>query len=229
MMNILSDLSDIFYPRVCHICGSRLADGRRYICDVCRAHLPRTGFHAVPMNLMEQRLAGLIPFERAAGHFYYHAGSSTATLIKDLKYHKYEGLGIYLGQIAAGELQGTGFLDDIDMIVPVPMHWLKEAKRGYNQAQKFGEGISSVTGIPICNLLTMPHRHSTQTRLGRTGRISNTQGIFRVKHPDVARGKHLLLIDDVCTTGSTLISAVSTIIAIIPDVRITIYTIAVAV
>lgn len=131
-MSLLSDLGDALFPRVCHVCGVPVGGDSPYVCPACLARLPRTGYHRVPDNAMEQRFLGLFPFRQATGHFFYSRDSGLAVLMHDLKYHRFPGLARHLGRIVASELLSTGFLTGIDMAVPVPMHFMKQAARGYN-------------------------------------------------------------------------------------------------
>lgn len=150
-----------------------------------------------------------------------------AQLMHDLKYRGYAGLGRYLGEIVGNEIYTTGFLADVEAIVPVPMHRFKQARRGYNQAVEIAKGIGRATGIPVEELLESPRRHGTQTALGRQQRLANAAGKFRVKDPKRIDGRHLLLVDDVCTTGATLISAATELLQVSSTTRVSIYTLAV--
>ncbi len=116
-----------------------------------------------------------------------------------------------LGNLAASELFSTGFFSGIDMLVPVPMHFLKQARRGYNQTVRIASGVSSATGIPVAEALKACRPHKTQTSLTLEQRLANTADIFSVALPESVEGKGVLLIDDICTTGATITSAAETI------------------
>jgi len=176
---------------------------------------------------MEQRFMGLFPFERATGHFFYSRGSGLASLIGELKYNHYRGIGRVFGNVVGSELITTPFLSDIDMFVPVPMHFMKKARRGYNQVEEICKGLTEATGIPTVTALKAVKGHRTQTSLTLEQRRANTAGIFRVKDPDSIRDKHIMLVDDVCTTGSTLTSAAEALLAEVPTARISLLTLAV--
>lgn len=224
---ILHDILDFIYPPVCHLCGTRLAPHEKYICTGCIADLPRTLYHRKPDNQMERRFAGIFPFERAAGHFFYAKGSNLSMLMQDLKYRKFRGLARYLGEIVGMELYSTAFFSDIDYVVPVPMHFMKKARRGYNQTEEMAKGIFKATGIPFDQSLKAIKPHRTQTALTHAQRLKNTSGIFRLTDADKINHRHILLLDDVCTTGSTLISAAESILKEAPDTRISLLTIGV--
>lgn len=227
-MNPLADIVSILFPKSCHICRCRLADHERFICRQCVERLPRTLYHRVPLNAMEQRFAGIVKFERATACFTYSRKSGIATLIHDFKYRGFPSLACYMGEMMATELYTSGFFADIDCIAPVPLHILKRARRGYNQSEMIARGVSKVTGIPVIANLTAQRRHSTQTAKDHYQRWQNTMGIFAVKRPNELEGKHVLIVDDVCTTGATLIAAADTILKV-ADTRISILSLAVTI
>lgn len=206
-MHLLDHLVDFLFPPRCHVCGSALAPHERFACSHCLSGLPRSGYHRTPMNPMEERFAGRFPFERATGHFIYTRDSALAILVQDMKYRAFPSIGDMLGSLVATELFSTGFFHDIDLIVPVPMHWLKQARRGYNQAERIARGISAVAGMPVEAALKAVRPHKTQTSKTLAQRLGNTAGLFAPARPDSIKGRHVLLVDDVCTTGSTLSSA----------------------
>ena len=223
-------IGSFLYPRRCHICGVTLDTASEYICPLCESRLPRTYYHRRDMNPMEQRFAGLFPFEHASGHFFYSAGSEISSLVQDFKYRKFRGLARHLGRLMARELIITPFLSDIDAIIPVPMHFMKKARRGYNQTEEIAAGISEETGIPVYTNLKASKPHSSQTHLSPERRRQNTKDIFTVSRPEQLTGagiRHILLLDDICTTGATLTSASSAIHASLPDIRLSLLTLGV--
>lgn len=222
--SVLTDIVDFIFPKVCHLCGTELTDRERFVCAGCLARMPRTLYHRRKNNPMEMRFAGKFQFVSASGHFFYSRESALSTLIQDLKYRKFKGIGSFLGETIAKELYTSAFLNDIDYIMPVPMYFLKKARRGYNQTEEIAKGISAITGIPVSLDLKATKPHSTQTSLSAEERLKNTSGIFRLNNPENYENKGLLLLDDVCTTGSTLISAADAIIAGAPTAKITLLT-----
>lgn len=223
---MLTDLLNILFPRKCHICDSPLAPHERFACSHCLASLPRSGFHRRKLNPMEERFAGIFPFERATGHFLYNRDAPISTLIQDMKYRHFPSIGNMLGEMAGSELFSTGFFSDVDVIVPVPMHRWKQIRRGYNQVHHIAEGLSQATGIPVSLNLKAVRSHRTQTALSREERLANTSGLFKVDNPDEIAGRHILLIDDVCTTGSTLVSSAEALWQASPK-ALTLFTLAV--
>lgn len=223
----LNDILNLFYPAECHICGNALAPHERFVCTSCMESLPRTGYHRNTPNPMEQRFAGLFPFVAATGHFFYSKDSSLAQLIQDMKYRNFPSIGNKLGEIAGKELYVTGFLNDIDYIVPVPMHFFKKAKRGYNQVDHIAQGLGKTSGIEILNALKMTRWRKTQTALSRTDRLSNARSLFTsLKNIDLNH-KGVLLVDDICTTGATMGSAAQALVDTFPKIRLYIFALAV--
>lgn len=224
---IIDNVLQLLYPGECHICGTLLSPGEEYLCTGCRAMLPRTLYHKSADNPMEQRFAGVIPFERASGHFFYSPGSQLASLIHDFKYRRFAGLARYLGRLIGEELLISGFIGDADIIVPVPMHWIKESRRGYNQSYQLALGMAQATGMKVSEALKAIKGHKTQTSLSHSERLENTKGIFRLTRPDELRGHHIVILDDVCTSGATLTACAEAILSELPDSRISLLSLAV--
>lgn len=220
MKTLLRDIADFFLPRTCHLCGCRLRDSEKIFCIRCIETLPRSLYHLMPMNPMERRFAGIVPFVRATGHFIYSRNSELAAAIHDMKYRKFPSVGTRLGEIVGEELNMAGFFSGADCIAAVPMHWWKKAKRGYNQADFIAEGISKAIGLPVVKVLEATRTHKTQTAMTLEKRLANLSGSFKVKSPETLQGKGLVLIDDVCTTGSTLRSLAQEISKSVPDCRL---------
>ena len=219
---------DYIFPRRCHLCGATLSSKEeRYVCMPCLSKLPRTLYHRRPGNPMEMRFAGLFPFERASGHFFYSSGSELSNLMQDLKYRHFRGLGRLLGKVVAKELLTTGFLNDIDFLIPVPMHVMKKARRGYNQTEEIARGISEISGIPVNRSLRASRPHKTQTALTLDQRRKNLRNVFSVKQDPALTDRHLLIIDDVCTTGTTLTAAAEALLDSMPRTKISLLTIGV--
>lgn len=173
------------------------------------------------------RFAGRFPFERAAGHFFYAHDAAIASLIHDFKYRGFSDLARYLGEIVASELLTTSFFSEIDLLLPIPMHFFKQARRGYNQSAFLAHGISQITGIPVGDNLRCARSHRSQTTFSLDQRLGNMKDVFKVDTPQSIENRHLLIIDDVCTTGATLSSAALTILSAVPSARISLLTLAV--
>lgn len=220
MKEIITDICDFFLPRTCHLCGCKLRDTEKVFCVRCVETLPRSLYHLMPLNPMERRFAGIVPFVRATGHFIYSRNSELATAIHDMKYRRFPSVGSRLGEIVGEELNMAGFFSGADCIAAVPMHWWKKAKRGYNQTDYIAQGLGRAIGLPVVKVLEANRSHKTQTAMSLQQRLANLSGSFRVVSPDSLKGKGLVLIDDVCTTGSTLRSLAEEIIAAVPDCRL---------
>ena len=227
-MKILQYVADLLFPRLCPVCGSELNAGERYVCARCMAELPRTGFHSMEFNPMEQLFAGKVPVERATGYFFYERGSRHASILHSIKYYNQPQLGEWMGRQFAHEVAASGVFDAVDAIVPVPLHRSKLVQRGYNQSEYIARGISKVINRPVAKLLKAVKEHDTQTRKGRYERLVNMQNVFTVTDITAIAGRHLLLVDDVVTTGATLLTCAETLKQSVADVRISIATLAVA-
>ena len=208
-MSLISSLIDLIAPRRCVMCGQRLDADEELICRSCNDELPRTLFHLNAYeNKMAQMFWGLMPVERVTALFYYAPSTKTSQIIYDLKYHHQSEIGIGMGQLAAREIKESGFFEGIDLILPVPLTKQRERERGYNQSMMIAKGISEQTGIPIVkNAVVRLHFSQSQTHLDRWERLKNVEQQFQtVADAPLLRGKHVLLIDDVTTTGATLIA-----------------------
>ena len=223
----MNRLLDYIFPRTCHLCGTTLPGASKDpICRGCLSRLPRTLYHRRHDNPMTDRFAGHFPFERASGHFCYSAGSELSELIQDLKYRRFRKLAVFLGKVIGTELLPTGFLSDIDLIIPIPIHYMKKARRGYNQTEELARGLSEATGIPAATPLRAIRPHRSQTALTPEQRTKNLSDVFSLsaKPTNPIEGRHILLLDDVCTTGSTLSAAASVILAASPSTRLSMLT-----
>ena len=226
-MHYLRRFLDFLCPRHCVVCGRTLSPSEQSLCGVCLLHLPRTTFQFTPCeNDVAQLFWGQLPVERAAALFFYEPHSETAQLLYQLKYNQRPDIGEDLGRVMAKEMQLAHFFDGIDVLVPVPLSRKRRRQRGYNQSEMLARGISDVTRLPIdTRSVCRDHFHKSQTFLTRLERRENVEGIFRLRHPKCLEGRHVLLIDDVCTTGATLI-ACGEALRHVPGIRISVLTLA---
>ena len=201
-------LLDLISPRLCVVCGQRLTVSEDVICTKCNLHLPRTDFHQDPYeNEMAKLFWHQIPIERATAFFYYEAHSETANILYELKYKNHPEIGEVMGRLMARELQTSGFFDGIDGIVPIPLARKRQRQRGYNQSLEIARGVSEITGLPIYNKVARRNAfEGSQTSKGRWERNENVEGVFEVKDVSAIQGKHLLIVDDVVTTGATVLA-----------------------
>lgn len=217
-------LLDFISPRCCVVCGHRLSVSEEIICVRCNFHLPRTGFQRNPYeNEMAKLFWGQIPIERATSLFYYEAHAETANILYELKYRDHPEIGEVMGRMLAKEIQPSGFFDGIDEIIPIPLAKKRLRQRGYNQSMEIARGVSEMTGLPILNkVVERTAFEGSQTRKGRWGRNENVEYVFKLADGSAIRGKHLLLIDDVVTTGATIIACAKELLKV-PDIKISVF------
>ncbi|MDD2799458.1 MAG: ComF family protein [Bacteroidales bacterium] len=218
----------LLFPETCVLCGKSLIESEDIICLHCLYRLPRTNFHNDRENRVEKRFFGKIAVEQASSLFYFNKGSDFRHLIHLLKYKDRQDVGETLGRYAARELLQQGAFSDIDCIIPIPLHKKKERKRGYNQAECIAKGMSEVLKKPVeLNGVHRVKANNTQTRKSVLQRWQNVQEIFELKDATLLQGKHILLIDDVLTTGATM-EACAVVLLQVDGVKISLFTLAVA-
>ena len=227
-MSIWTDLWKLFFPQCCLVCGKTLLEGEEYLCFHCLSNMPRTHLYLHKDNEMEKELWGKFPIERASAYLYYSKGGDVKKLLTDLKYRGNADLGCFLGRCMTREMLSSGFFQGVDGIIPVPLHPRKQKIRGYNQSIMLANGISSVTNIPVWNdLLVRTQYTQTQTRKGSYERWLNVKDMFECTSPERLRDKHVLLVDDVFTTGATLVACADAFRQI-PGLRFSVLTLAIA-
>jgi ComF family protein len=201
----IKDLTELFFPKLCITCGDRLVSQEKYLCMNCWLDLPLTNFHLNSENKVAQLFWGRVEIENASAYFGYKKGSRYQHLIHFVKYKGLKELGFETGRRFGFQLLNAPGFAEVDLIVPVPLHPEKFKKRGFNQSEWIARGMAeSMKRELSCENLFREVHTSTQTRKNRFERWQNVEGIFGVKDIDQFHGKHILLIDDVVTTGSTL-------------------------
>ena len=213
-ISLFSRLLDFISPRTCVICGNRLTVTEGHICGVCIMRLPRTHFHLTPYeNKMAENFYVLVKkLGKAAAFFYYHPHSKSTKIILSLKYGDNPAIGITLGRLMATEMQPSGFFDDVDVMLPMPLTRKRRWSRGYNQSEQIAQGISQITHIPLLShAVRRTSFKRSQTQLHRRERMENVEGVFALRKNLQLKNKHVLIIDDVCTTGATIIALANTI------------------
>lgn len=223
--NWLTRVSDLIAPRLCVVCGRRLAPAERSLCSVCMLHLPRTTWQFTPDdNQMVQLFWHLTPIRQAAALLYYEPHSEMARIIYELKYHDRPDVGEDMGRLMANEMQYGRFFDGIDLLLPVPISRKRRRQRGYNQSEALALGISQVTGLPVVtHALMRKHFRQSQTHLSAFERQENVADMFRLVDDSQLRNRHVLLIDDICTTGATL-RACADVLSSIEGIRLSVLT-----
>ena len=224
----LNAAADVVLPRTCPVCGRSLDGDEPWLCRRCMAELPRTHYERTDFNTMEQHFAGKVPIERATAYFFYEKGAPYSSILHDIKYHGTPLMGRWLTARAVTDMAGSGFFEGIDVVTAVPLHRSKLAHRGYNQSEYLARGITDALHIPYTEALKAVRPHSTQTHKNAMERWKNIQGNYALANDaDRLTGKHILLVDDVITTGSTL-TACALLLKQIPDVKVSVFTLAAA-
>lgn len=206
LKEIAEGLTHLFYPRLCEGCNKPLLAEEDILCLNCNVYnIPRTAYHHIADNETAMRFAGRVPVQKATSFAYFTSEGLLQHLLYKLKYDGREDVGIYLGKQLGYDLQQINWADGMDGIIPVPLHPEKEALRGYNQSQRIAEGMGAVLNLPVLTGILIRTRNTeTQTQMNREERIENMQNAFSVNGPEKLAGRHILLIDDVLTTGATL-------------------------
>ena len=224
--SIGSGLLHLFYPRLCEGCRKSLTRGEAVICLSCETFLARTNYHHIPDNETASRLSGRVPFIHATSLAYFTRDSLMQHLIHALKYKDREHIGVYFGKELGRSIKYQNW--QVEAIVPVPLYKRKQFARGYNQSALIAEGISEILNVPVlANIITRTRHTESQTDKSREERINNVSKAFALKECKAVEGKHLLLVDDVLTTGATLEACALALLAA-PGVRLSIATAGVA-
>jgi ComF family protein len=222
----LHDLGLMAFPDNCLACGRALSSTERDICYACTDMLPETGYHTLADNPVAQQFWGRLPLVHAAAYLYVQDANITQDMVK---YKHKERIGTKLGRLYGHKLkESESLIRDIDLIVPVPLHSSRLRQRGYNQCDSFAQGLSEVLGVPYhTTVMARVKENISQTKRTRYDRWENVEGIFALTQPAEVKGKHILLVDDVITTGATIESCASALMTG-EDVRISVATIATA-
>ena len=214
-MKILNDLLNLLFPITCAACGNVLMNNERVMCLSCNYYLPRTNFHLEPDNPVAVIFWGRVRIENATAFYYFNKASRYRHLIHELKYRGRKDIGLELGRIFGYEMMVSPGFRLIDLVLPIPLHKKKLIKRGFNQSECIARGISEAMNKPLDTLSVIRTVYSdTQTRKTRYDRWLNVDGIFRVSDQTVLSGKHILLVDDVVTTGATIEACASEILKV---------------
>lgn len=204
-MKILKDVFGLFFPKICACCDTHLLEMETSVCLLCRHELGSTGFSFEWDNTLEKSFYGRIPLESATALFYFLKKGKIQRLIHQLKYKGQQEIGIFIGNWLGDEMLESHRFSTIDQIIPVPLHPKKLKKRGYNQLDTFGRTLSEKLQIPFSNnLLIKVSTTKTQTKKIRFDRWRNVHELFEVQTPHLLENRHVLLIDDIITTGATL-------------------------
>lgn len=213
-MIIISDLLGLVYPQVCPVCGKSLFRGERSLCMKCYHHLPRSHFENDEDNPAARVFWGRVPLTRVHAAFHYNKGNAIQKLIREFKYRGHKDIGMFLGRELGREISKIEAFSDLSMIIPVPLHPRKKKKRGFNQSEIIARGIAEIIKVPVrTELLYRQEFTSTQTRKSKYDRWQNVEHIFQLKNPEALKDKHILVVDDVITTGATMEACIQSLLA----------------
>ena len=196
---------ELIYPEYCVACNTNLNNNEKVLCVKCLYNLPTTNYHKMSSNPMEKALWGRVDIEKAVALFYFQKGSKYQQLIHKLKYKNRKDIGIEMGRIYGNTLIKDGVFKDISYIIPVPLFIKKKHKRGFNQSEMIAQGLAEYLPAQLrCDFLVRKKATQTQTRKSRYERWENIQGVFDANHTTELENSHILLVDDVFTTGATI-------------------------
>lgn len=205
---MLQDFLSLLFPEICHACDQPLARGEHYICTECNVKLPYTDLHvhgATELNYLQQRFWGKVPVRFAFSYLHFRSKGRVQRVLHKLKYKGAQELGEHLGKRYGALLYDHGYAAHFDLVVPVPLHRLKLRRRGYNQSEGFAKGLAEALQVPWSSkVLERAVDTDSQTKKSRLDRWQNVEQVFVVKQAEEVKGKRILLVDDVLTTGATL-------------------------
>ena len=228
LKEIKESILHIVFPHICDGCGSDLLNIESRLCIRCLASLPETNFEHHAGNPVEKLFWGRIPIINSTAQFYFTKESLMQHLMHQFKYKANKELGLQLGRLMGNAIKSSTRFNYIDALVPLPLFPSKEKKRGYNQATILCDGIAEILDLPVLtNVITRPQHTETQTKKGRIERWQNIEGKFQLVNPQAIQNKHLLLVDDVVTTGATLEACGNELLAA-ENVKLSIATLCVA-
>ena len=221
-------LLNLFFPNVCQACGEALLKQEKVVCFSCLYKLPKTGFHLHDDNPVSRVFWGRVDLNAASSFLFFSKGGKVQHLIHSLKYKGNQETGVFLGKLFGADLQKSELFKSVDLVIPVPLHPKKQHKRGFNQSRSIAKGIGETMEIPlVTNKLIRIINTSTQTKKSREGRWDNVKNAFDVKEVSSLENKHILLVDDVLTTGATLEACAQNLLKI-QGVKVSIATLAYA-
>ena len=221
-MTLLNDFLSLVYPNICQVCSKSLFKNEKIICMKCRHHLPYTHSVVDPSNPAAQIFWGRVPAQLVATAFLYNKGNAVQLLIHKFKYRGLKEIGLMLGEELGNEIGKHPLHNNIDYIIPVPLHPRKEKKRGFNQSEIIAMGLATRLNIEVKSSILFRKTFSrTQTRKSKYDRWENVENIFGLKDEHLLKNKHLLLVDDVITTGAT-IEACAQCLLLVEGVRLSI-------
>lgn len=224
----LTNLLSLFYPRLCIGCGNILQEEEEFLCLDCLLHLPETNFHLSKENPLKEVFIGRVEVENVYSFLFYRKGNYVQKILHQLKYKGNKEIGEYIGRLYGEKLAAAGVFKDVDYILPIPIHPKKLRIRGYNQSEWIAKGLGAALHLPYSNdFLIRSTFTETQTKKTRFNRWENVKNVFAVTNGEQLIEKHVLVCDDVLTTGATTEAAIQKLLEI-PKIRVSIVTLATA-
>ena len=228
LRNALRAIGSLLFPSGCIVCGEHVTASMHGICTRCRYDIPLTNYWTNHDNPVKELFAGKVPIVEGSSFFFFSGHSLWRTLIHRFKYGGRWRIAYEMGRWYGSELKASGLYDDIDVVVPVPLHWRKLLSRGYNQSTYLAEGIAHSMSVGVDSHTLRRHRNNpSQARRKGSDRWQNVEDLFSVRNPHRLKDKHILIVDDVLTSGATLSSAISALLDATPNCRISVATLAV--
>lgn len=227
-LNLFQNLLSLFYPRFCVACGNSLQENETHLCLNCLLHLPETNCHLFEHHSLDDIFRGRVKVENTFALLYYRKGGHVQQILHHLKYKRCKEVGKELGEYYGKKLLITGKLSNIAYIIPIPLHPKKQKIRGYNQSEWIAMGLSNATGIPYNTKLLIRNTFTeTQTKKNRYNRWENVKDVFQINDKEKLANKHVIICDDVLTTGATTESAIQKILEV-KNTKVTVITLATA-
>lgn len=226
---LLKDLVHLVYPSLCLVCENELSITEKHVCSICHNDLTFTSFHLFnEPTAVDKLFWGRVEIKQTYSHLFYKRNASSQKVLFNLKYKNNSVIGEYFGKEIGTRIKQVEGYKNADLIIPVPLHYKKQFIRGYNQSFALAKGLGEELSIPVNQSLSKRNEHtSTQTKKGRFERWDNVNSIFSI-HPSIKKYKHVILVDDVITTGSTMEALIQSIQSCAPEIEISVVTLAIA-
>lgn len=224
---MFQDLIALFYPHLCAGCQTPLTKNEKVLCLDCKTSLPRTDYHRFKENPVQKLFWGRVMVESATSLLYFNKGGKVQHMLHQLKYKGNTEVGTLLGKELGSSIKNSELFKGVDAVMAVPLHPKKEKIRGYNQAQLIADGVAETLQIKSGNQLKRKEFTSTQTKKSRYDRWQNVETVFNLTNPESLKDKHVLLIDDVVTTGATMEACIAELLRV-PGIKVSVATLACA-